>query len=409
MSRTATLNIVLTAIGLLLWVAHTAGAWERVLAAPGGRDFGSYYVAAHAARMGLDPYDGAALQMAGEQVGRPAVHPYFYPPPFLLAVGWTTWLPLPSAYRAWAALDILAGALAMAMLAAWWRPLHPLVPALVALLLGLVTAIPNNTVMGQANHLVLAFVVAGLWADARDRQGLAGVLVGLGCMAKMSPALFVLWWVLRGRWWAAGVSVATAVVTSLLVLPLVPLDVQVRFYTHVLPQFASGDYNGLSIPIGLFGNHSVPNVLDQVFPGRGGALSALARASSQAFSLGALLALGALFRRGPSDGFRWAAQVAAIAVLMLLVPVYTYEHHLVWALPAMLLAAVGILDGRAPRLLVPVLVLAIAILAFDLQTLKAWSHRLGRAGIVLQEAKFAALLVLGAAAAWWGRQDLFES
>ena len=34
----------------------------------------------------------------------------------------------------------------------------------------------------------LAFVVAGLWADARDRQGLAGVLVGLGCMAKMSPA-----------------------------------------------------------------------------------------------------------------------------------------------------------------------------------------------------------------------------
>ena len=50
-----------------------------------------------------------------------------------------------------------------------------------------------------------------------------------------------------------------------------------------------------------------------------------------------------------------------------------------------------------------------AILAFDLQTLKVWSHRLGGAGIVLQEAKFAALLVLGSAAAWWGRQDLFES
>jgi hypothetical protein len=198
-----------------------------------------------------------------------------------------------------------------------------------------------------------------------------------------------------------GAAVATGAVLSLLSLPFAGPAVQWGFFAEVLPTFSSGSYNGLGVPIGLFGNHSLPNVLDAIRPGVGGTLSpaALWAASLLGTSLLALLVWAFWPRDGEaSDPFRRAAQASAYGVLLLLLPVYTYEHHLVFAIPAMVLSILAVLQGRlGPRWAVPVGI-AVAVLLYDLQILKGIAQAMPPAlvavGALLREAKFGALVLL---------------
>lgn len=389
----------------MIWHLFQVGtqAWPQVRNTAHGRDFASYYYAGRAAREGLDPWDKRDLaQLAKADGTRATVHPFLYPPPFLLVVAPFTELTPLSAFRQWFVLNELCALAALGILALWWRKLHWSAPAVLFLLLAAVTAVPNNLIMGQANFPVLLLLVLALALDARDRPVLAGVFLGAACMAKMSPALFVLWWLLQRNLRGAASAVGTAVVLSVLALALVDAPTQLRFYTDVLPQFASGRYNGLSVPIGLFGNHSLPDLLNQALPGEHNQLSTGARWLGRLLTLGLLGLAGRVFWRR-SDALGQAGQASAIAVLMLLLPVYTYEHHLVWALPAAGWVGIALLAGRLPRWTAGLAALAILALAVDLQDLKRLALQLGAAGWVLQEAKFAGLCTLFALCTWGGR------
>ena len=181
------------------------------------------------------------------------------------------------------------------------------------------------------------------------------------------------------------------------------------FATSVLPTLSDGGYNGLGLPVALFGNHSIPNVWSQVFPADGPLLSPTARLASTATVL--VLGVALLATLGPPrDEDAAHAQLAGVMVFGLLVPVFTYEHHVIWAFPAVVLAILGVLRGRLhPFWAVPV-GLAVAFWAADLALLKRIARAadpLTRGG--LQEGKFVALLVLLAAmvalgAARWRRR-----
>lgn len=397
---------VFVLIAMLYGAWGYASAWTEasttIERTRNGRDFASYYLAAHALDAGLDPYSPADLRTVGKELGRPrGAHPFFYPPPFLPIMAWTRTLDLHTAYARWAVFDALCAVSALLALGLWWRRLHPLAPALLALLLGGTTAIPNNHIMGQANHLVLLLVVLGLWAEARERQTLAGVLIGAACMAKMSPALFVLWWMVRGRWRAVGAALGFALVSSVITLLWVPAAIQIRFYTEVLPGFANGSYNGLAVPIDLFGNHSVANVFNAYFPSGSGVLSPTARWGTRGVGFALLATMAWRFRAPMPDPIQRAAQVSCIAVAMLLLPVYTYEHHLVWALPAIAVMGVGVATRRVSPLWGVVVFGAAVVVMYDLQELKRWSR--GSAyGYALQESKFLALCALAMGTAWLG-------
>lgn len=233
--------------------------------------------------------------------------------------------------------------------------------------------------------------------------------MGAACMLKMSPALFVAWWLLRRRWRPAGASVAAAVLLTLASMAVVSPAVQWHFYTEVLPGFGSGSYNGLTVDIGLYGNHSIPNLLDMAFPDPGNALSSTARLASMLATGIVVGVMAAGFRRS-SGGLGLAAQAAAIGVAMLLLPVYTYEHHIIWALPAAALA----LHAVTERSLRPAWAIAIgpavATWAFELAALKKVARSMddslpqqALAGAI-QESKFVALAVLWLAAllVGWG-------
>lgn len=367
-----------------------------------GRDYASYHYAVKAAAEGGDPYDPAQLDaLAQAEETRDSVHPYFYPPPFLLAVAWAVPLELGSGFTVWLLINELCLLVACLALVRWWRPLGAEVAPILAALVALMYAVAYGVELGQANVPVLALVLVGLAVERRWPVP-AGALVGLACMLKMSPALLVAWWLLRRRWAAAAAAIVAAVVLSLLTLPLLGLDEQLRFYTEILPRFGSGDYNGLKIKIGMFGNHSIPNLLHQAFPSGENQLSAVARGIGAVITLSLLAGLGAAFRAPSNDPLHVAAQACAVLIAMLFVPVYTYEHHLIFALPAMVLGILAI-ERRllAPGWLWP-LAVAIAVLLFPLPYLRQLAlkvitpaNTLGYIG--LQELKFLALCVVFAA------------
>ena len=122
---------------------------------------------------------------------------------------------------------------------------------------------------------------------------------------------------------------------------LVPLDVQVRFYTEVLPGFFSGSYHGLTVPISLEANHSVPDLFDRVWDHpRPTQLSPTAQRASHITALALLSTWFFAFRqRAVAPPVPVDTAVGALTVLMVALPAYTYEHHLVFLLPAVLAAA----------------------------------------------------------------------
>jgi len=275
-------------VALACWhaVDVLANGWVVARESPHARDFASFYYAAAVARGGGDPYDTEALGSAGRaERTRRWVHSYFYPPPFLLAMAWALPLDLVTAYRAWFWLDEIFLWVAVAALWRWWRPLGAAAGVALLAAVAALTAVANNDQIGQMNLPVLALVALGLWAAERGREVTGGLCLGAACMAKMSPALFVAWWLLRRRWAAAGAAIAAAAGLTLVSLAAFGLDVQRTFWLDVFPAFARGDYNGLAVPIGLFGNHSIPSLWHAAFPGDR-LLSATARSLSAASALG---------------------------------------------------------------------------------------------------------------------------
>jgi alpha-1,2-mannosyltransferase len=395
----------------LAWHALALFAdWRQGAREQHGRDFASYYYAVDVALHGGDPYDKAQLGAAArDDATRKGVHPFFYPPPYLLTMLWVAPLDLVTAYRAWFWLDEAFGLLAVLALWWWWRPLGPAVGATLAASVALLTALPNNHLMGQMNLPVVLLVVLGLHAADRRRDVLGGVLVGAACMMKMSPAFFVAWWLLRGRFRPAAAAVATAVVLTLLSLPVVGAAHQLRFYTEVLPAFGSGRYNGLSVGIDIFGNHSLPNLYDELFPAGAGhlVLSDTARALTTATLLAVVALTAALLRRRPADGLAEAGQVGAVAAAMLLVPVFTYEHHLVWLWPAAAAVTAALAQSRLGTAWAVPVGLALAVWCFDLATMKEMALSIDDTRPVLawllRESKLGAVLVLYAAAIAVGR------
>jgi len=392
----ARVQVLVLALGLLSHgLFHVVPAAKAVWGTNHGRDFASYYYAVEAATHGGDPYATRELgAMARAEHTRQSVNPYFYPPPFLFTVAWAAPLDLPTAYRAMFVLnEALLGACLFVLARGFAVPLGVLGAILVAW-----SPIPDNAKMGQANLIALLPALLGLWA-ARTRPWLGGVLLGAAAMFKMSPALFLLYWALKRRWRPCIAATATAVGLTLLSLPLCPVAIQVEFYRDVLPGFARGDYFGLEVPIGLAANHSIPDIFNTLFPGTSKtALSPTALLCSRAAILAALgtWAWRASRSSSPTADIRL---LGALTVLMVIIPTYAYEHHLVFLLlplAALLTSAwddVTSGDLHPARDIASVVAVIVAGWPLALATemiaaAPAWSR------LPLREVKFVALLVI---------------
>ena len=391
---------------LAFYVWQAAGPWkDKVWNVKHGRDFASFYYAARVAHEQGDPYAYRALSKLAqkEKTRKGSVHPFFYPPPFLLSFLWVLPLDFVTAYRIWYVADHLF--LLIIALALWrWRP-SPAMAGGLAVMAATYSPIPDNDWMGQVNLLVLACVVPGLLLAERGHERWGGALVGLACMLKMSPALLVAWWLLHRRWNAVGAAVAAGLGLSLLALPLADAELQWRFYTEVLPGFGQGSYHGLTVPIDLPHNHSIPSLLHEILGGgTKTSLGPLARGISRLVGLLLLGGLAWRFRRRPGDPTSALCQAGAVVVLMLVLPVYSYEHHMVWMILPYAAAAAALASGRLGRRWWWVLVSCYLVQALPLDWLKEIYKGLDALGSLrqpvyyaLRESKFIAALITGLA------------
>ena len=382
-------------VGLLaVHIAQVVNAGVVVARSGSGRDYATYHYAVQEAWVGGDPYDTRALGRRARAEGtRKSVHPYFYPPPFLLGMVWAVPLSLKAGYLAWFAIQEACALGALFVMRRWlgasWL--------LLALVLAAFSPVPDNLKMGQANLPVLLLTVVGLWRAARPS---GGVLMGMAGMAKMSPALNLIGWVAQGRWRPAMLAALMAVALSLAALPLVGVSSQIRFYTEILPGFSTGEYHGLRVPITLPANHSIPDLFNQIWPGPDRHhLDPRAATGSRLVSLALLASLLPIFRR--ARGATGAAcAFGALTVLFTITPVYTYEHHLAFLLfPAV---ALGVAFEREllPRRWTAFALVAGFFTAWPLYVLRPAQKAVPSMKWLLQESKFAGAVVLGILCAW---------
>ena len=372
--------LVLFALSVQLWPA-----WERVAGVKHARDYATYHYAVQEALDGGDPYIKRSLsRRARNEDTRKTVHPYFYPPPFLLLMLWTEPLTLVHGYKLffWINQGLLLGTL--------WCMRRWFAPSLVVLAFVFATLSPiaDNAKMGQANLLVLLIVVVGLW----KRSG--GVL-SVAAMAKMSPALYLAWWGAQRQWKPVLAAIIGAVLLSVISLPLVDFSIQMRFYTEILPGFSSGQYHGLTVPITLPANHSIPDLYNQLWPGESKhVLSPLAQRAASLTSLSLLGGLAFLSRR-VRDPLGQANIAGAFTALLLITPVYTYEHHLVLMLLPTVALAAAVEAGRLPKRWWPLIGLSYFVVAWPLFWLRSAQEMLPEVHWWLQESKFIGVVLIG--------------
>lgn len=370
-------RLLLVAIAFAaLWhlLSLLTSTWPEARASANAMDFASYYYATHVAFDGGNPYDTRRVRRVAAADGHPGLlFPYLYPPPFLIASGWTLAVSPLDGYRAWFWVNEIFLWVAVAALWRWWQPLGPGIAVVLALAVATGPSIARNHLFGQANLPVMALTLTALWQEAERRPRLAGSLLGLACSLKPSPALFLLWWAVHRRWQ----PIAWCLLTGLLLLVasvvvLGPAIAQ-EFFVDVLPSLRTGDYGGLGLSVKHFGNHSLANLWAQAFPVRrhSTGLSDTARVGTAVTNAVLVAGLAVALWRARDDRLSRAAQAALVALATLLLPVFTWDHQLVWALPALALSLWAVASGcLKPGWIVPV---AFAWLAWatPLESLKA--------------------------------------
>ncbi|MET8233117.1 glycosyltransferase 87 family protein [Micromonospora sp. NPDC005298] len=104
--------------------------------------------------------------------------------------------------------------------------------ALTCCLLAGLNPIRDTVSFGQVNLLLVALVYLDLWLLERGSR-LAGVGTGLAAAVKLTPAVFVGYLLVAGRWRAAGTAVGAAAGATVLAAVLAP-DASRTFFTETL-------------------------------------------------------------------------------------------------------------------------------------------------------------------------------
>ncbi len=212
-------------------------------------------------------------------------------------------------------------------------------PATFALLVATAVALEpvrQTLGFGQVNLLLMA---AGA-ADCLSRRTRwpRGLLLGLAAAVKLTPAVLVLFLLLRGDRRAARTAVVTALVATAAGFVLARAD-SVGYWTHTL--YDTGRIGSASYA----GNQSLTAVLARL--GLGGAWLTAAWLALCAVAL--LVAVRGI-RRELVAG-RPAVALSVAALLGLLVSPVSWSHHWVWGVPAILALTVhGRRDGDRARL-----------------------------------------------------------
>ncbi|WP_238845801.1 glycosyltransferase 87 family protein [Nocardia terpenica] len=262
--------------------------------------------------------------------------PFTYPPLAALFFAPLALMPL-----AVAELLVLAGSMAC-LVVALWLVLDRLRPDLdrhtrVALLIGAVALfglsepVRQTYNFGQINLVLMALIM--LDTLVRRPAWPRGMLIGIAVSIKLIPAGYLLYFVLRRDWRAAGTLVASALGAIGVGFVLFPHD-SIEYWLHTLLD------TGRIGPPSFAGNQSIKG-----FAFRLGLADSTATLIWIALSLLAV-ALAALWMRRLFDADAPVAALLVNAAVVLLISPVSWSHHWVWVAPALLVVGDVIARGR---------------------------------------------------------------
>ncbi|QUQ66268.1 glycosyltransferase 87 family protein [Kutzneria sp. CA-103260] len=193
---------------------------------------------------------------------------------------------------------------------------------------------------GQVNLALMALVAVDCLAVRRFR----GVLVGLAAAIKLTPAVFVLYFLVKRDWKAAATSIASFVGFGLVGFLFDPVDSREYWFSTV---FDPSRIGGLA----YMNNQSIRGVLHRLHP-----LPVVETLLWAVLTIMVLALAWRAARRAAND----VVALTAIAVAGLLASPVSWSHHWVWAAPAFLALGWQLWRARAWRW-TPVLLGALAV------------------------------------------------
>jgi alpha-1,2-mannosyltransferase len=266
---------------------------------------------------GRSVLDGTALYAGTD----PATgYPFTYPPMAALLFVPLALLPGGLATAVWVGAGVVALAVVlMVFLRERAVSASPAQLGGLVLLASALDPVRETYAFGQVNLLLMCAVCCDLLV-LRGRW--TGLLIGLAAGIKLTPLVFVVLLVLVGRPAAAARAVAvfsSTVVVGFLLVPASAAD----YWTHTV--WNAGRVGGVE----YVRNQSVNGVLTRLLGGEPSTAVWLALAGVLAGAV--LLLAAAVWRRGDRD-----VAVLLAAGSMLLASPISWDHHWVWAAPALL-------------------------------------------------------------------------
>ena len=304
--------------GIVLFSIIFSVPYQATIQSRSGRDYASYHYAVQTVSIGQSPYNVENLDQLARQEGtRKRVHPFFYPPPAILPLLWLKPWNLATGAVLFLSFNVLCLLGSLFLMNRWLQVSWGVLLSVSILLWPVI----DSMKMGQINLFIgLLMMIA-----VRYRSGLA---LSVAAMTKMSPALLFFDWVSQKRWRPVIICATGCFGLTALVTPWISIPEQIYFYQVILPEFSSGAYHGLSVPINIPANHSIPDLYNQLFPSESNTiLSDTARRLSGITNFVIFVSILFYNRLIQADESKVFVSMSLIC-LMIIVPVYCYEHHL---------------------------------------------------------------------------------
>jgi alpha-1,2-mannosyltransferase len=334
-----TVNLAAVTFFLLSYTRH------GVRFGPYGIDLDVYRIGGHAWLSGADLYGRLPPTRSGARL------PFTYPPIAAVLLSPLSLMPMPVAGTALAlctvalaavVLKVFLSCLAAPQRVPGWALAWLLPPAL------FLEPVRNTLAYGQINVILMALVT--LDCLARAPRWPRGTLVGLAAAVKLTPAAFVLYFLLRRDYRAAAAASASFAAATAAGFLLARQD-SARYWTRTVFQISR-----IGNPA-YAANQSIQAVLTRA------GLSPHTLAGTGvwlALSIGVLLAACRGMRHAFTAGENcWALSINAFAAL--LISPISWSHHWVWSVPAVLTLAVL---GHRHHSRLPLVAAACGILVF---------------------------------------------
>ena len=327
-------------------------------------DYPGYYLAAHNVFIDhTSPYGFDAFDSYAEAFGR-WMPPYVYPPPSILAFWPLTFLSLKGGFVVFTLIShlCLLGSMWLILTRLTPLPRQPLVRT-VFLCLATAYVLCSDAVritleLGQVNLMALFLICSTLAAlqERRSSWRIAAPL-SIAILLKTYPLFLLILLVTRRRFKAAVLTLAYFGVFVALAAIIVPSYVWSSWLTEVVPAASSTKYLAFLFshtPLNFMWNQSAAGFLKRLLgdtlwghsPLSYPALAAPLIKAVDAALIGitSFLAFRFYKRHRPVDGV--AEDSAAFLLMMYLVAPISWDHHLVYVLPAAILALGFIVQER---------------------------------------------------------------